>query len=329
MGISTVSRALHDSHEISTKTKEKVMAYARKVKYIPNPIALSLRDKRNKSIGIVISQFNNPFCSQVIHGMESVACARGYQVSIVQTNESAQREKDAIAYLCSRVDGLLVSISSETRDITHLQELHEKGMPMVFYDRVCQHIETHITISDNYKGAYDATLHLLEEGFKRIAFIGGASTQPIVRERKRGYLNALREGGIKPQNPYIKYCPMGGLHFGETEAVMNELMDMPIDERPDALLTCWDKVTIDAYRYLRSHDYRMPDDMAMIGFSNFPLTDYVSPSLSVIQQQTEKLGEVAALQLIELLENKHKPFEYRTEVLKPDLIIRETSRRHS
>lgn len=327
LGISTVSRALHDSHEISTSTKARVMAYARKMNYIPNPIALSLRDKRNKSIGIVISQCNNPFCSQVIHGMESAACAQGYQVSIVQTNESAKREKEAINYLSSRVDGLLVSISSETKKTDHLKSLHSKGMPIVFFDRVCQNIETHMTISDNYRGAHGATQHLIEQGFRRIAFIGGASSQQIVRERKRGYIDALIEAGMSPEAQYIGYCPMGGLEYAETETVMDDLMALPAAMRPDALLTCWDKVTTDAYRYLRNHNYKMPADIAMIGFSNFPLTDYVCPSLSVVQQQAEKLGEVAALQLISLLENKHKPLQFQTEVLMPEIIIRETSSR--
>jgi len=325
LGISTVSRALHDSHEISEETKKRVVAYAKKLNYIPNPIALSLRAKRNRSIGIVISQFNNPFCSQVVHGMESSFYSQGYQVSIVQTDESAEKEMKAIQYLSSRVDGLLISISSETKNTDHLKDLYEKGMPIVFYDRICSDLQTHMTISDNYRGAYEATRHLLDQGCCKVAFVGGAVTQPIVQERKAGYLKALEDSGIKVDPKWIHYLPKGGVHYVETEVAMDRLMRLPKNKRPDGLLTAWDKVTADAYRYLRRHHISMPDEMALIGFSNFPLTDFVCPSLSVVQQQSEKLGEVAAGQLLSLLQSKRKPAKYQTEVLMPEIIIRESS----
>lgn len=325
LGISTVSRALHDSHEISEATKKRVVEYARKMNYIPNPIALSLRAKRNRSIGIVISQFNNPFCSQVVNGMESAFYKAGYQVSIVQTSESTDKEMKAIQYLSSRVDGLLVSISSETKSTEHLKDLYEKGMPIVFYDRICRDIPTHMTLSDNYRGAYEATRHLIGQGCRKIAFVGGAATQPIVQERRAGYLSALEDEGITVEEKWIHFLPKGGVHYVETEVAMERLFRLPKDKRPDGLLTAWDKVTADAYKYLRRHDIRMPEDLALIGFSNFPLTDFVSPSLSVVQQQSEKLGEVAAGQLLALLQSKRKPLKYQTEVLMPEIIIRESS----
>ena len=327
LGISTVSRALHDSHEISEATKKRVVEYARKMNYIPNPIALSLRAKRNLSVGIVISQFNNPFCSQVVNGMESIFYKAGYQVSIVQTSESAEKEMKAIQYLSSRVDGLLVSISSETKSTEHLKDLYEKGMPMVFYDRICRDIPTHMTLSDNYRGAYEATRHLLDQGCLKIAFVGGAATQPIVQERKAGYLSALVDAGIIVDEKWIHFLPKGGVHYVETEVAMERLLRLPKDKRPDGLLTAWDKVTADAYKYLRRHDIQMPGEIALIGFSNFPLTDFVSPSLSVVQQQSEKLGEVAAGQLLALLNSKRKPVKYQVEVLMPEIILRESSLR--
>jgi len=327
LGISTVSRALHDSHEISEETKKRVVAYARKLNYIPNPIALSLRAKRNRSIGILISQFNNPFCSQVVHGMESAFYKEGYQVSIVQTNESTEKEAKALQYLSSRVDGLLVSISSETKNTDHFKDLYEKGMPIVFYDRVCRDIQTHMTLSDNYRGAYEATRHLLAQGCTRIGFLGGAATQPIVQERKAGYITALQDAAATIDEKWIHYLPKGGVHYVETEVAMDRLMRLPKSKRPDGLLTCWDKVTADAYRYLRRHEISMPDEVALIGFSNFPLTDFMTPSLSVVQQQSEKLGEVAAGQLLALLQSKRKPARFQTEVLMPEIIIRESSTR--
>lgn len=327
LGISTVSRALHDSHEISEETKKRVVEYARKMNYTPNPIALSLRAKRNRSIGILISQFNNPFCSQVVHGMESAFYKEGYQVSIVQTNESAEKEKKAVQYLSSRVDGLLISISSETKKADYLKELYEKGMPIVFFDRIWRDLQTHMTISDNFRGAYDATRHLIDQGCQRVAFVGGAATQPIVQERKEGYINALRDAGMPVDDEWVHFLPKGGVHYVETERAMNQLMRMAKAKRPDGLLTAWDKVTADAYKYLRIHKIKMPEELALIGFSNFPLTDFVSPSLSVVQQQSELLGEIAAGQLLSLLQSKRKPIKYQREVLMPEIIIRDSSTR--
>lgn len=324
LSVSTISRALRDSHEISRETKKLVMDYAKKMNYRPNPIALSLQTKRNKSIGIIISQISNSFCSQVINGIESVAYEKGYQISIVQTDESYKREVEAADYLSSRVDGLLISLASETKDISHFQSLDIQGMPMVFFDRVTTKIATHKTISDNYQGAYKAVEHLINEGFTKIAFIGGSKNLDIVQERNRGYIEALKDNQIKPLHQYIKYCPLGGIHFSETEKVLKELLRLK--EKPDAILSCWDKVTADCYRYFRDNSIKMPEEIALIGFSNFPLTDYVCPSLSVIQQQSEGIGIKAATQLISLLEKKRKPETFDMEILMPELIIRASSK---
>lgn len=323
LSVSTISRALRDSHEISIETKRLVMDYAKKVNYRPNPSALSLQTKRNKSIGIIISQISNSFSSQVINGIESVACEKGYQISIVQTDESFQREVEAVDYLSSRVDGLLISLASETNDIAHLQYLDQQGIPIVLFDRVSTKISTHKTISDNYQGAFNAVQHLINEGFTKIAFIGGAKNLDIVQERNRGYIEALKHNGIEPSQQNIKYCPQGGIHFSETEKVLKELLAGK--KKPDAILSCWDKVTVNCYRYFRDNSIKMPEKIALIGFSNFPLTDYVCPSLSVIQQQAEKIGIKAATQLISLLEKKRKPETFETEILMPEIIIRASS----
>src|SRR6186713_3062868 len=159
---STVSRALRDSYEISPETKQLVLDCAEKLNYRPNPIALSLKERRSRSIGVVVCEIANNFFSQVINGIESIAYDKGYNVIISQSHESYDREVVNVQHLASRsVDGLLVSVSSETRDVSHFINLHEKGLPIVFFDRVINEIKTHKVIADNYKAAYDATLHLI------------------------------------------------------------------------------------------------------------------------------------------------------------------------
>lgn len=323
VGMSTVSRALRDSHQISESTKKRILEYATKMNYSPNPIALSLRNKRNKSIGLVISQIDNSFCSQVINGIESVAHAKGYQISIVQTQEFYQKEIDAIKYLATRVDGILISLSSQTSDISHLQGLHAKGMPIVFYDRISNDLATHKVISDNYKGSYDATVHLIENGYKKIAFIGGAKGLTIVQERLKGYMSALQDHQIPIEKTLIKFCPLGGTKFSETQKALDSLLQLK--KPPKAVVCGWDKITSDCYKYCRERNLKMPEGLALIGFSNMPLTDYFSPALSIIKQRATEIGVKSAELLINLLESKRPPESFDTVILPPQLVIRETS----
>src|SRR6478736_7024660 len=169
---STVSRALRDSHEISPETKQLVLDCAEKLNYRPNPIALSLKERRSRSIGVVVCEIANNFFSQVINGIESIAYNKGYHVIISQSHESEEREMVNVQHLASRsVDGLLVSLSSQTTDLTHFKELHEKVLPIVFVDRITNEINTHKVIVNNYAGAFMITEHLINNGFKKIALI--------------------------------------------------------------------------------------------------------------------------------------------------------------
>src|SRR5688572_3420263 len=172
LSTSTVSRALRGSYEISPETKKLVLEYAEKINYRPNPIALSLKERRSRSVGVIVSEIANNFFSQAINGIESIAYNRGYHVIITQSHESQEREKVNVQHLASRgVDGLLVSLSSESEEISYLKELHEKGLPIVFFDRVTDEIETHKVVANNQLGAFHATEHLIYQGFKRIAHL--------------------------------------------------------------------------------------------------------------------------------------------------------------
>src|SRR4030095_4576320 len=189
---STVSRALRGSYEISPETKKLVLEYAENINYRPNPIALSLKERRTRSIGVVVSEIANNFFSQAINGIESIAYNRGYHVIISQSHESEEREMVNVQHLASRsVDGLLVSLSSETTDLSHLKQLHEKGLPIVFFDRVTNEIQTHKVIANNRLGAFHATEHLIYNGYKKIAHITNAPFLSITKERLEGYKEAL------------------------------------------------------------------------------------------------------------------------------------------
>src|SRR5215510_6381963 len=188
LSTSTVSRALRDSYEISPETKRLVLEYAEKINYHPNPIALSLKERRSRSIGVIVSEIANSFFSQTINGIESIAYNNGYNVIIAQSRESFDREMLNLQYLASRsVDGLIISVSTETKDFAFLIELSQRGLPIVFFDRLVSDIDTHKVIADNYKGAYDATIHLVDCGYKRIAAVANADLLSITKERLAGY----------------------------------------------------------------------------------------------------------------------------------------------
>src|SRR4051812_49357395 len=181
---STVSRALKGSFEINWKTRQRVQECAEKMHYRPDPIALSLKENRSKSIGVIVPEIANHFFSQAINGIDEMAYKSGYHVVIFQSHESYEREVANTQHLVSRrVDGLLVSLSNETNDIGHFRQLQEKGMPIVFFDRVSSAIETHKVVANNLAGAYQATLHLIQAGCRCIAHLTNAAGVSITRER--------------------------------------------------------------------------------------------------------------------------------------------------
>ena len=324
LSTSTVSRALRDSYEISPETKKLVLEYAQKINYQPNPIALSLKERRTLSIGVVVCEIANSFFSQVINGIESIAYDHGYNVIIAQSHESYEREVINLQYLASRsIDGLLISVSTETKDTKHLQELHERGMPIVFFDRSRDEIETHKVVVDNFKGAYEATDHLIKNGYRRIASVGNSEYLNITKERVAGYKAALTDNGIPVDDSLIKNCYHGGMIFSETEEAMSELLDM--QQKPDAIFASADKLTTGCLRILKSKGFNVPDDIGLIGFSNSDLAELINPSLSIIKQPAFEMGQIATSLLMQLIESKRPIIDFDQRVLITELLIRDSS----
>jgi LacI family transcriptional regulator len=321
---STVSRALRDSHEISPETKQLVLDTAEKLNYRPNPIALSLKERRSRSIGVVVCEIANSFFSQVINGIESIAYDRGYNVIISQTHESYDREVMDLHYLSSRsVDGLLISVSTETNDMSHLKQLHEKGLPIVFFDRITDEIDTHMVIVDNFRGAYEATEHLIQNGYKKIAAIANSEFLSITHERLAGYREALVANGIKPDDKYVKHCFYGGMIFSEIEDAINKLMTLK--QKPDAIFATSDKLTTGCLKTLKRRGLKVPDDMALVGFSNSDIAELLNPSLTVVKQPAQEMGQTAIELLLQIIESKRPIKDFEKRVLTPKLILGESS----
>lgn len=326
LSISTVSKALRDSHEISEETKKAVNAYAETNNYKPNPIAQSLKRGLSKSIGVIVCNIDNNFFSQVINGIESVAYSKDYNVTITQSHESYEREVMTVQHLSSRsIDGLLVSLSAETVNVDHFKKLHAKGLPIVFFDRVTDEIDTYTLISNNYKGAYDATLHLIGQGFKRIATITSSNSLSITRERLNGYKQALLDHGLPIDEGYIKYCRHGGMLQEETEQAIRELMEMK--DRPEAIFTASDRLSTTSFSLLKQMDIDIPRQVALIGFTNSVSAHIFGPPLSSIVQPAFEMGKQSMELLIQLIESKRPVTQFGKRVLENDVKIRQSSLR--
>lgn len=324
LSASTISRALNDSYEISEKTKILVREYARKVNYRPNPVAVNLREKRSRSIGVIIAEIANSFFSQMINGVESVAKSRGYNVIITQSLESYNLELSNLNFLASSsVDGCLISVSTETENFDHIMQLHKKGLPFVCFDRIVEGLKTHKVSFDNYKGAYEATGELLNNGFNRIAMLGNAGHLSITQERLSGYKKALEDAGILFDKSLVKYCMHGGMIYGEVKQAIDQMLRLR--KKPDAFFAASDKLTTSIIRYCNNRKIHIPDELGLIGFSNLDIADLLSPSLSVIRQPAFEMGKSAAELLIKLIESKRPPVDFENKVFPPELLIRKSS----
>jgi LacI family transcriptional regulator len=308
---STVSRALTDNYQIGDETKQRVLAYAKEHHYIPNRMAKGLKEGKSRSIGVVVCAIDNSFVAQMLDGIDQFYTDRGYQIIIMQSKESYQHEKACIDLLyAGGIDGLLISPSYQTTDFTYLNELKDAGLPIVIFDRLSDGIETHKVAADNFNGAYMATTHLIEKGFKNIAHINSDTKLNMASERFEGYTKALADAGLKTNAELIKFIDTTSLPIlnKNLETTIKELM--ALNTKPDAIFTATDQLTTRCLLLLNQFNYKIPEDVALIGFSNTDLANALRPSLSTIYQPAFEIGQTAAEKLLSLIEHKTpEPFE--------------------
>ncbi len=276
LSISAVSKALRDSHEISAATKKAVLAKAKELNFQVNPFASSLRKQKSKTIALVIPEAANNFLALVINGVESIAQEKGYHVLIYLTHEDKEKEI-AISKLLQngRVDGIMVSLSGQTSDVSHLKELKDKEIPLVFFDRVAEQIDSPKVTTDDYRSGVKATEHLIENGCKRIAFLSISQTLSISIKRMSGYLEALKMNGIKQENNLIVTC--NGDEMKNNRIIRNLLRRK---KRPDGIFASVEKLAISTYEVCEDLKLNIPKDIKIISFSNMQAAALLNPSLT-------------------------------------------------
>ena len=320
LAVSTVSRALRDSYEISPETKERVLAMAKQLNYQPNPYASSLRKHKSKTIAVVIPEVANSFFSLAIDGIESIAREKGYHVLIYLTHEDVEKETSVVHHLQSgRVDGLLLSLSGSTNTIQHVQTLKEKGIPIIFFDRVIDDLNCSTITTDNYESGFRATEHLIENGCKKIAYLSLSPYLQIANKRRQGYIDALLKNNLKVDEELIIQC---GNNKTENERLISELLKRPLP--PDGIFASVEKLAIATYAVSNELGINIPDKLKVISFSNLAIASLMNPSLTTITPPAFEIGKSAALKLFKVLENKNGR-ETIEKIILPSALIARTS----
>lgn len=325
LSASTVSRSLQDKPVISAATRLLVQRTAEEMGYRPNIQAANLRTRRTNTIGVIVPLINRHFFSSVISGIEEIAYSQGFTVTISQSNDKLEKEcKIAHTLFANRVDGVILSIGMETNTFDHLKLFSERNIPMVFFDRVVDEIDSHKIVVDDFGGGYRATQHLIGQGAKTIAHIGGPLLLKIYENRQKGFCDALKDAGLAVNETLIVN---NSLTREDGILAISKLMQNEL--KPDAVFCANDTVALSVIMYLKENGINVPEDVAVVGFSNEPFSEVVTPSISTIKQPGFLMGQKAAMLIIQqILHDKENP-TYQTIVMPTELIIRDSSQRKS
>lgn len=322
VSISTVSKALKNSEEISRDTKEKIQAFARLYNYKPNNIAISLKNKRTKNIGVVIPDIVHHFFTTVIRGIEKYANAKGYNVIVCLSEESFDKEVINMEMLANgSIDGFIISLSSETQakgDYNHLREVTEQGIPVVLFDRITNEVDCDKVVIDDQLGGYMATKKLIEQGKKKIALITTDDYLSVSKARTEGYKKALLESGMPVEESRILKLPTMEMDEEEIRKFFNS-------QDIDGVMCVNEIFAVFSMRVALEQGFKIPEEMSFIGFTDGLLSKYANPSLTVVAQHGERMGEISAQMLIDKVESEAEEEMFQTKILEPTLVVRDST----
>jgi len=318
ISVSTVSRAFRDTHDVNPITRQKVLSLAKELNFKPNKNASALASGSTKNIGVVIPFITNYYFSTVISGIQEEAYEQDYNIILYVTNDSIGREQNLLENLStSSLDGLLISISSDSYTHEHFERLMTKGLPIVFFDRVPNDIAASKVVQDDFAGAFQATQFLLESGAKRIAHIAGPKDLNFTQQRLNGYLEALKHFNMPVDNSLIVHSGFSQLHGSEDT---NKLLTLP--QPPDAIFAVNDRKAVGAILTIKKHGLQIGVDIGVIGFTNDPISTVVEPNLTTIEEPAFDIGKRSCALLIRHIKNKN--FEIQDIILPGTLVVRDS-----
>ena len=319
---STISRALNDHPSISERTKKSVLKMSKKLGYQPHRIAAALRNGRSHIIGVVVPVADRNFFASIVRGIEEKANEANYQVIICQTYEDPAKEEAAIeALLNTRVDGIIASLSKRTERFNHYGKVKDKGIPLILFDRANDYLGVSQVVIDDYSASYNAVCHLIEQGCRRIAHFTNVEKINIYKERLRGYKTALQDFRIPFDEALVVESDM---QLEDGRSSMERLLAS--GHIPDAVFSSSDLGAIGALQVLKEHRIKVPDQVALIGFSNEPFTMFCDPPITSIDQHCKQMGHTASEMFLEQVRaGNNVKFIPKKVVLMPELVIRASS----
>ncbi|HEX8429227.1 LacI family DNA-binding transcriptional regulator [Hymenobacter sp.] len=324
LAVSTVSRALSDHANIREDTKERVRQMAIKLNYQPNHLAAGLRKGHSGILGVVVPHISGSFFPTVMHGIEKMASKAGFHVMLCQSNEDVKQERANIKMLLNaQVEGILISMSSTTYDFQHFEKVQSQGVPLVFFDRMPDMPSTSAVVLDDHQGAFGVVKHLVEQGCKRIAFFSGPQHLNINKNRFEGYVDALESSSLDFDPQLVFQLP--DLSKAAGAEGMNLLLQLA--SPPDAVFSSYDLPAVGALEVLQERNIRVPQDIALSGFSNEPFTTLISPRLTSVEQRGELMGE-AAVRLFLQMHKRTDNYSPQRIMLKPQIEVRSSSLRN-
>lgn len=318
LSAATVSRALSDSYEISAATKQKVWDLAKKLNYEPNPSASTLRTHKSKTLAVIVPEIANNFFSQAINGIEEISRQHGYHVLIYQTHNNSETEAAFIKSLWSgRVDGVLISVSSETNNNDHFTGL-DKNIPVVFFDRTLENIDAVKITTNDYESAYMATEHLIENGCKKIGYLFALNNLTTGKNRLSGYTDALASNNMVYDENQVITCDK------DENQNYSRIKKLLTKNKPDGIISSIEELVLPCYAICQELNINIPNDVKIVSFSNLKTAPFLNPSLTTITQPAFEIGETAATLMLKLL-NKKQVDTNEVVVLKSALIKREST----
>jgi LacI family transcriptional regulator len=320
---SAVSKALNNHPRISEKTKTAVLQIAKNLDYQPNHLASALRKGKSNLVGVIIPKANSHFFSSIIEKIEDILNEKGYNVIIAQSNESYNKECKSIdALLYTQVDGIIASMANETVKLDYYEKIKANNIPLILFDRGENDLNVDYVGIDDYLSSHLVIEHLVEQGCKRIAHIAGFNHTRIYKNRIRGYKDALEKFGVPVEDALIVES---NLRIEDGRSIMKQLLELP--KRPDAVYAASDYAALGALQVLQENNIKVPEDMALVGFSNEPFTSLVTPTITSVEQHSEQIGQVAAETLLKRMDAPNEKVSLNKLILPAELIIRASSKK--
>lgn len=321
LSTSTVSRALAGHSDVSAETRLLVNQLADDLNYYPDPVAVNLKQRRSNVIGLIVPKIDNRFFAKALYGIQQVVNQHAYNIITSQSNESLETEKKAVeVMMANRVDGLIVSLARETVNAQHFNKIISTETPIVFFDRVNEGVETSRVVIDDYEASYKAVTHLINQGCKRIAHVAGPPNLFNSRKRLEGYKDAIRDHDLYLDKRLIVFVAN---YQQDARTYTHSLLSL--NAPPDGIFAVNDRSAIQMMYYIKQEGFRIPQDIAVIGFNNNELSPFFDPPLSSVESPAEELGQSAAELLFQHIEDENLPAT--SKVIKSTLIIRESSQR--